>query len=1456
MVCDPNIYGGNFVQTLFLGATIVNYTATLGWNSNPSEVQIILVEDSCSSAAGKLYYDGCLNPQIHYGPDYFNPPLLGYPVYFKFGSFSFSGILQNYKYITSDGGRKINVRLVAPVEILSGTSVILGGYNGPVYNIPNLLNVYSFLEWYYGVSSPVSSQLTNFLSYTPVQNFGGSLKNDAGIPWHMVKDSLSLIVNSSITGIFGRRLMLRGNSFNLDISELPNLDYSFRMGGDNKDLLTIISEICELSGLDFIVSLVFNDGNHNCEPHEYSEVSDIAGRVSDNIQAWIKISTVSRINQPLPAKMIDQSVDVPLEDRLNQGAIYNYIQGETPTNLDRGIELRTDNTNAMTVGDYRQDVFQIPYVSQYNDIFSSTIWPFYGLDDNGFPLQSGPKSSTASQGYFDHCVFIPITHKFDPISEALLTNFITNELGDYALPIYRYSATLPYSFTVGLPALGSNLATYWTNLWGYTGTPTNVAVVATILNNYNSLLYNYQCYSDQYIYSMPTLHTLYSDSTHSYYYPVDYAELLAALISEDTWQSFLFATQGQNNKYKMMTAADPYKLGTTIMGDLNGLHDLLYRSNKHKADHIKNTDWSTAVRTGTIDPSEGLGTGDSQTPLNKLYSHISKIAQEFFGKKFLVKVPDIKAIVDASTAMTIKINTDITRDGWTDAPYVLTLTNGSLQLSLFRNTENGKLFGFAYFVGFGGASNSFLDTSEFTQTDVYQPTNNEAFIKFTVEEIIFVDPLQKKDARLVISFTNPVFTSYTVVDNTFPLAPVLTVWDWKKGLGAYFTKVDPVIGPLVGEDTVNVPMLPLSMPPLCLAIPTKSNELSYGPWVAMVNGQTMIVDANKTDYIKESDLNPWNYGGTTYMNSAGQISVNTKIVQQNIVEFGNFTLPGLPRFSLASVAIVNGPQITDFSINFGTDGMTTTYGMRTFTPNYGALGKNRMDAIKKMGTNIQKNVTMTQQALASSTKNWKSMAGNPLIRLQTLGDRNTRTSSSSFLLADSQIRYEPSGILISGGINYNGSNITTAQYKALGGSVYPTLNTVNSVVTTDFRKCLPELQGNNDAVYQTRAGMSIEGLLRPYSTYTEDFTFSHFATGINSFVGSGDMIYRGSMNASGCYDYSNNFSRFGTPPVSGIGQPPIHWGTMNPFLEGSGLVMDPHVSGFGLSMYFKGHDIEYVIRDGTYPVDLSVHSPYDNYSTSGWYRAVGIKTPLILVGWGYDIDGYPVPNKYGETNRGATFEDDWLRKPHHWKSGPLDVRWDQNRGVWTVPVPFSIVRIQATQTAPSSGTFTALLSNSISAFTPSGTIITSGNIIVHNVVGATLGSGQFGYAMYNPNDYYSDINYSKYELLAAGSASTIKSFILRTDLIEGGCALAEETTMNGATLTANGNFFAVYDRAEEFYGYTNKSCGLCTNMTDTPSLSGAFPGWSSGTMITDSQQLREIIRLTCPTFNGCPCATA
>lgn len=57
-------------------------------------------------------------------------------------------------------------------------------------------------------------------------------------------------------------------------------------------------------------------------------------------------------------------------------------------------------------------------------------------------------------------------------------------------------------------------------------------------------------------------------------------------------------------------------------------------------------------------------------------------------------------------------------------------------------------------------------------------------------------------------------------------------------------------------------------------------------------------------------------------------------------------------------------------------------------------------------------------------------------------------------------------------------------------------------------------------------------------------------------------------------------------------------------------------------------------------------------------RSVSLKTPLILTGWGYDTTGGPVPGSDGEFSDGA------FSNPAIWKSGPLDVRWDDQRKVW------------------------------------------------------------------------------------------------------------------------------------------------------------------------------------------------
>lgn len=96
-------------------------------------------------------------------------------------------------------------------------------------------------------------------------------------------------------------------------------------------------------------------------------------------------------------------------------------------------------------------------------------------------------------------------------------------------------------------------------------------------------------------------------------------------------------------------------------------------------------------------------------------------------------------------------------------------------------------------------------------------------------------------------------------------------------------------------------------------------------------------------------------------------------------------------------------------------------------------------------------------------------------------------------------------------------------------------------------------------------------------------------------------------------------------------------------------------------------------------------------------RFFGLRGPLMLHGWGYDLEGYPVPNASGEpkVSQGEIVKDDagniiyknqkqkldgtwtkpykenafyqgWGQLPGTWPVGPVDLRWDSNAGVWTV----------------------------------------------------------------------------------------------------------------------------------------------------------------------------------------------
>jgi hypothetical protein len=102
--------------------------------------------------------------------------------------------------------------------------------------------------------------------------------------------------------------------------------------------------------------------------------------------------------------------------------------------------------------------------------------------------------------------------------------------------------------------------------------------------------------------------------------------------------------------------------------------------------------------------------------------------------------------------------------------------------------------------------------------------------------------------------------------------------------------------------------------------------------------------------------------------------------------------------------------------------------------------------------------------------------------------------------------------------------------------------------------------------------------------------------------------------------------------------------------------------------YDSGHNIQ--IYNGLTSVgygtnqDLSPHkglaetrSPLVNN-----VRSIGLKAPVVITGPGYDTSGQPVPS--GGT---GIFHADAFNDPSLWKSGPLDIRWNDDKKMWVAP---------------------------------------------------------------------------------------------------------------------------------------------------------------------------------------------
>jgi len=140
--------------------------------------------------------------------------------------------------------------------------------------------------------------------------------------------------------------------------------------------------------------------------------------------------------------------------------------------------------------------------------------------------------------------------------------------------------------------------------------------------------------------------------------------------------------------------------------------------------------------------------------------------------------------------------------------------------------------------------------------------------------------------------------------------------------------------------------------PAGFGVPQESTRYVYGPWVT----QTSLAYGAKVEYEQIEDLKPENYMSYDMMNTIGQLRANSvENFDFLYVEQASISIPGPPKITNIGLSLVqNGPLVSDISFGLSGDEITTSYGMKTFAPKFGRIGKYYADRITKLASRLNR----------------------------------------------------------------------------------------------------------------------------------------------------------------------------------------------------------------------------------------------------------------------------------------------------------------------------------------------------------------------------------------------------------------------------------------------------------------------------------------------------------------------
>lgn len=504
---------------------------------------------------------------------------------------------------------------------------------------------------------------------------------------------------------------------------------------------------------------------------------------------------------------------------------------------------------------------------------------------------------------------------------------------------------------------------------------------------------------------------------------------------------------------------------------------------------------------------------DAWAKTQRFYEWLRSYADEYMGRKFAVALPFVSHKQNAET-LRISTSYEIDDGGWLEEG-ATPLGLSTLNQDAFK-TQDGRFRAFADYYNVAGA-----DLSQASPAS----TVLEAGKFYTTVE---VDPnlIYTPGPAAVVTVPGPVFDSSA---------------DWMGGydlLAAMLQMAPPAAAPIfqgAAFGSVGVKIAPAHRAPDTVAVPLRSNTQTYGPWYVAGGRGKVHVEQDAT-------LVPWNYGGYDLMAAVAQARVTTAATNALIVESGLREEVGLPTASLGDVLQAGGPNITGIQITYGDRGFTTSYSFSTFTP------FNRAGFFSRSNQEKVRRLALTQAQLRKSVR--AALRGNQARALQRA--EAARVNKAFFGELPKVVRKQsPHDVLVA-----------QTYYDDL------TLKTRTGVAGLTSEELIGAVNSDDDATYQRTAAMSLNGLLRPFTTEAGATTMTAYAEPV---------------------------------PSGGL---------------------DRH----GLDPWKAANDVEFLVSGDTYPD--GIHA-YRRGATLGKARPIGLRGPLVVAGWGFDTEGNPVPGSGG-----------------------------------------------------------------------------------------------------------------------------------------------------------------------------------------------------------------------------------